>query len=270
MQDLKGKNVVITGAGSGIGLEMALGLAWEGANLALLDINGQALQRVQEKIKGDFPVQVITKVCDLGNREAVENVVNDLFTSFFRIDILINNAGIVNGKFFLDTSYEEMKETFDVNLLGLMWLTRLVLKKMAAQGEGQVVNIASAAGMLAIPRLADYCASKFAVIGFSDALRLELKKMGYKRIKVTCVCPSIIDTGMFEGFRPPLLNPMLLPAKVAESVILAIKKRRSYVKMPFMVKLIPLFRAFPAPVIDFLAALLGVSRAMDHFHGCRR
>ncbi|MBU0994502.1 MAG: hypothetical protein KJ737_18570, partial [Proteobacteria bacterium] len=97
--------------------------------------------------------------------------------------------------------------------------------------------------------------------------RMEMKKFGSKGVKVTCVCPSIIDTGMFTGFKAPLLNPILDPDDVAEKVILAMKKERTYLKLPFMVKVVPLVKALPAALTDLLGDMLGTSRAMDHFKG---
>jgi short-subunit dehydrogenase len=139
-------------------------------------------------------------------------VADQVRKDFSRIDILVNNAGIVVGKPAAEVSYAEMRRTVDINLLGVMWMTRQFLGDMMSANSGHIVNIASAGGLLAVPRLADYCATKFAVVGYSDALRMEMKKFGCPGVKISCICPSVIDTGMFKGFTPPLLNPLLDPA----------------------------------------------------------
>jgi len=154
-----------------------------------------------------------------------------------------------------------------VNVIGVIWMTKQFLPAMIQRNSGHIVNIASAAGTLALPRLANYCASKFAVVGFNDSLRMEMKKYGHTGIKTTCVCPSIIDTGMFTGFKAPLLNPLLKPETVARKIVAGVKREHTYVKLPFMVKLIPLFQFLPATVVDWIGDLLGTSRAMDHFQG---
>ena len=268
MKSLAGKNVVITGGASGIGKEMALLFAKEKARVAILDVDRKKLSHVAKDFKG-LKVNVSTYVCDVSDRKKIERAAKLLAKDLKYVDILVNNAGIVIGKTISDTTYEEIQRTIDVNLMGVIWMTKALLPKMMKRKKGHIVNIASAAGMLAVPKLADYCTTKFAVIGFSDSLRMEMKKYGYKKIKVTCVCPSIIDTGMFEGFTPPLLSPLLKPEIVAAKVVNAVKKERSYVKIPFMVKLIPLFKFLPAKFVDWLGDLLGTSRAMDHFKGRR-
>ena len=266
MKSLSGMNVVITGGASGIGKEMALLFAKEKARVAILDVDRPKLRQVEKEIKG-LKAKVFTYVCDVSDRKKIERTVKLLSKDLKSVDILVNNAGIAVGKTIADSTHEEIQKIIDVNLMGVIWMTKALLPKMMRRKKGHIVNIASAAGMLAIPKLADYCTTKFGVIGFSDSLRMEMKKFGYKGIKVTCVCPSIIDTGMFEGFTPPLLSPLLKPEVVAAKVIMAVKKERSYLKTPFMVKLIPLFKFLPATFVDWLGDILGTSRAMDHFKG---
>jgi short-subunit dehydrogenase len=266
VKNLTNQNVVITGAAAGIGKEMAILFAKEKANLAILDIDESKLYETARELS-TYGIRVQTYVCNVADREAVEQVCKEVIGDFQQIDILINNAGIVVGKTIVDSSFEEIKRTLDVNVMGVIWMTKQFLPEMVSRNSGHIVNIASAAGMLALPKLADYCASKFAVVGFTDSLRMEMSKYGHTGVKTTCICPSIIDTGMFTGFKPPMLNPLLQPKEVALKVLNGVKKEHTYVKMPFMVKLIPLFKFFPAKWVDWIGDLLGTSRAMDHFHG---
>lgn len=265
MTSLAGKNVVITGAASGIGRLMAISFAERGANLAILDINKEKLDETKEEIEGaGFGVRIVSHLCDVSEEKQIDKVVGDIKTSLGQIHVLVNNAGIAPGRWITDSTYDEIKKTVDVNLLGLMWMTRQVLPDMIASNKGHIVNISSAMGLVAVPRMSDYAATKFGVIGYSDALRMELKKLGHRGVKVTVVCPSGIDTGMFPGYKSPLLSPMLKPGEVAEKVVKAIEKDKTYLKLPFVVNLVPFIKGLPADVVDRLGELLGLSTAMDH------
>jgi len=115
--------------------------------------------------------------------------------------------------------------------------------------------------------MSDYCASKFADVGFSESLRLELLKFGHTGVKITCVCPYVIDTGMFKGFRPFLFNRTLDPQDVADTVVSAVKKNRAWVMMPFSVRLIKYAKMLPVWLHDRLVLAMGAGRAMDSFIG---
>jgi all-trans-retinol dehydrogenase (NAD+) len=186
---------------------------------------------------------------------------------FGRIDLLINNAGIVAGKWVQEYDFDDIKKTMLVNFVGGAYLTRLILPDMMKRNEGHIVNIASAMGLVAVPRMGEYVASKFAIVGFTDTLRMELHKGKYTGIKTLCVCPSGIDTGMFPGYKAPLVSPLLKPETVARKTLKAIKKNSTYLKIPLIVKLIPSMKLFPAPVQDVFARMTGLLGSMDHFKG---
>jgi short-subunit dehydrogenase len=266
MKTLAGKNVVITGGAAGIGREMALTFSREKANLAILDVDPAMLDETVDGLQADG-IDVRGYRCDVSDPQGVEQTADQIRRDFSRIDILVNNAGIVVGKPAAEISYADMRRTVDINLLGVMWMTRQFLGGMMSANSGHIVNIASAAGLLAVPRLADYCATKFAVVGYSDALRMEMKKFGCPGVRISCICPSVIDTGMFKGFTPPLLNPLLDPATVARQIVQTVKREKDFLKIPFMVKMIPFFKLLPASWVDRLVALTGTNRAMDHFVG---
>ena len=265
MKSLAGERVVITGAASGIGKLLALACARERADCALVDYHEERLADTERELK-KFDVKVMAYRCDVSKREDIESTAGKILDDFDGVDILVNNAGIVSGGLLTDLEYEAIKSTIDVNLLGPMLFTKQVLPAMIQHGRGHIVNIASAAGLLGIPRLTDYCASKFGLVGFSDSLRLELKSRGLDGIKVTCVCPSYIGTGMFEGAEAPLLSPMLKPEDAAEQILRAIKKEKSYLVMPWATRLIPWVRLFPAAWRDRIANSLGVGSSMDSFN----
>jgi len=268
MQSLAGKTVLITGAGCGIGQLMAREAAAEKANLALIDINTANLEAVEAELQ-PLSGQVAAFTCDISDREAVAAVSQAIKDRFGHVDILINNAGIVIGKPFADLTLDEMQRTMDVNYWGHVYFTHQFLPDMVARGRGNIVNIASSAGMLGMVNLSDYCASKFADVGFSEALRRELKSNGHGNIMVTCVCPYVIDTGMFKGFKPLLFNPVLKPEQVAGAVMTAIRKNKPYVIQPFfMILMTRLLKVIlPTGLFDWILHVTGSSRAMTSFKG---
>ncbi|TAL35126.1 MAG: SDR family NAD(P)-dependent oxidoreductase [Spirochaetes bacterium] len=266
MKTLTGKNVVITGAAAGIGRLMALNFAREKANIALIDIDRRRLEETERECTA-LKVKARSYVCDVSSKKMVDGVAKEIRKEFDRIDILVNNAGVVAGKPFLDLSYEDVKRTMDINFMGTIILTQAFLPAMVVRNDGHIVNIASSAGFLGMPNLSDYCASKFAEVGFTDSLRLELKKFGHTGVKLTCVCPYVISTGMFKGFKPFIFNPVLTPEYVAARVLQGVKKDKAYVVMPFMVRLIKYVKLFPVGIQDWIVANMGANRAMDTFKG---
>ncbi|MCB1323348.1 MAG: SDR family NAD(P)-dependent oxidoreductase, partial [Leptospiraceae bacterium] len=157
--------------------------------------------------------------------------------------------------------------TFGVNTFALFWTTRAFLEDMIDRG-GHIVNIASAAGLIGTHRLIDYSSSKFAAVGFDEALRMEIHRLGAP-VQTTVVCPYFIDTGMFAGVRSrfSFLLPILKPEFVVREIIRAVKKNRKRLILPRFVYLIYPTRMLPIGVFDWIVRLLGIHRAMDHFHG---
>ena len=268
MKNLKNKNVVITGGASGIGRKMALLLARRRANLAIMDIDMLRLTETKNELK-PLANRIEIYECDVSQKKEIEKISHQINADFPRIDILINNAGVVTGKSFLDTSDADLVRNMEINLMAVMRMTRQFLPTMTARNSGHIVNIASAAGLIGVPGLVDYCAAKHAVVGFSDALRLEMKKLGYRGVKVTCICPSFITTGMFAGVKPPLLSPWLDPDVISKKIVQSIQRERAYLKAPLIIKLIPFFKGLPAPLLDRLVSIMRLDRTMDAFKGSK-
>jgi all-trans-retinol dehydrogenase (NAD+) len=266
MESLAGKNVLITGAAGGIGRLMAEFLAEENCKIALLDVNGDLLvkTRIEIRRKGG---NVFDYSCDISDEKSINTAMNIIDRDFEYIDILINNAGIVVGKHFMDMDVNDFKKVMNVNFFGMLMVTKKILPKMIKKDAGQIINIASSAGFIGMPKMSEYCASKFAVIGMSDALRMELKNLGKKNIKITVVCPYVIATGMFDGFKPLLFNPVLKPEKVAKKIVRSIKKKKPCLIIPFYLKYLYLLKVLPVRFQDWLLLLLGSGRAMEHFSG---
>jgi all-trans-retinol dehydrogenase (NAD+) len=267
MSYLTNKNVLITGGASGIGRLIAVEAARRDARLILVDRDAAGLDSLRAELAAGG-CAVSTHVCELADRDAIAATADRVLAACGRVDVLVNNAGIVAGKYLLDLSDAEIERTFAVNTLALYWTTRAFLPAMIESDAGHVVTVASAGGLVGSPRLTAYSASKFAAVGFDESLRMELRRQGL-HIKTTVVCPFYIDTGMFEGVRTrfPWLLPILSPAYAARRIVRAIEHGRRRVLMPRVVHLIWLARLLPVSMFDRLMAFLGVTTAMDRFTG---
>jgi len=267
MTDFRGSHVLITGAARGLGRLMALGATRRGARLTLFDRDEAGLVALREEIAalgGDAAVFVV----DLTDRAALKATAALALEARGAVDILINNAGIVSGKPLLEISEEAIERTFQLNALALFWMTRAFLPGMIAKGRGHVVTISSAAGIVGNARMTDYCASKFAALGFDESLRLEMKRLGHP-VRTTVVCPYYVNTGMFKGVKTRFswLLPILEPEYVAKRILGAIEGNRGRLVMPRFLMAVPLVRILPPALFDGIMGFFGVNRSMDEFVG---
>lgn len=200
----------LTGGGSGLGRLVAIRLGRLGCKMTIVDIDEKGAQQTQRMVKAQTKnenVQVFH--LDVANREQIREVAQKTRDSAFGpVDILINNAGLVQGKFFLETNEETTSKIMTVNAESNFWTIREFLPSMIERNSGHVVAIASLAGKVGCGGLTDYCASKFAQYGFHESLRIELKILE-KDIPVTTVCPWFINTGMFAGVSTGVLYGQL-------------------------------------------------------------
>jgi NAD(P)-dependent dehydrogenase (short-subunit alcohol dehydrogenase family) len=187
----RSKVVVITGGSRGLGLVLARELAEEGALLALLARDEAELQRAEDELDSKG-VEVLTVVCDLRNQDDVRAAIHRVVDEFGRIDVLINNAGIMQVSPLDHLTVSDFEEAIAVHTYGPLYTTLAVLPHMLEQGGGRMVNIASIGGRVAFPHLIPYATSKFALVGLSDGLRAELRG---SNILVTTVCPGLMRTG---------------------------------------------------------------------------
>ncbi|MFI5350314.1 MAG: SDR family oxidoreductase [Elusimicrobiota bacterium] len=258
--------VLITGGAGGIGRALAARFLKAGAKVVLWDVDAAAVEAACKELSGLGPVRGYA--LDITDRRKVAETAALVEREVGTVDILDNNAGIVHGADFLACPEEKLLSTIEVNVNAVMWCTRAFLPGMIRSGRGRVVMMASAAGMLGVPGMAAYSASKHAVIGFGESLRLELIKQGHRGVGITIVCPSFVKTGMFEGTRPPLLAPWLSPDALAGKIFDAVLKDRLYVREPWLVKLIPLMKGLGGtPLVDLVGAVLGMHTAMDAWTG---
>jgi all-trans-retinol dehydrogenase (NAD+) len=266
---VKNKLVLITGGSSGIGRLMCLEFAELGGKVIAWDLNRDALDTLEEegKRRGFF---IKGMACDVSDREAVYRQAAALMKEYGPVDVLINNAGVVSGKTFLETPDEKMLRTMEVNILAHFWTGKAFLPSMLERNSGHIVTIASAAGIIGVRGLADYSASKFAAFGFNEALRMELRRLK-SPVRTTVVCPFFINTGMFDGVKSkvPFLLPILKQEYVARRIVKGVLKNSKRIIMPALVYSVFLGRLFPAGALDALADFLGISSAMDAFTGRR-
>ncbi|MEM4176130.1 MAG: SDR family NAD(P)-dependent oxidoreductase [Nitrososphaeria archaeon] len=197
MSELRDKVVIVTGAGQGIGREIALSFAKNGAKTVLIDIS-ETIFEVLKEIES-IGAQGIAIKCDVSNSSETEKAVNKAIEKFGKIDILVNNAGIYPFKQFKDMSEEEWDRVLNVNLKGVFNFTRAALPKMIEQRRGKIINIASIAGaIVGFSNLAHYSASKAGIVGFTRALALEVAQYG---INVNAISPGPILTPGIKGMR---------------------------------------------------------------------
>ena len=268
MTYVRQSTVLITGGASGIGKLMGRKCLQQGATRLLIwDVNPIGLQETAQEL-GAPGFEVHTYQVNVGDAQQVKQTAEQVIAQFGAPNILINNAGIVVGKPFAEHSMEEIERTLQVNVLGVMAVTNAFLSAMLARGQGHVVNIASAAGLLPNPGMSVYAGSKWAVLGWSESLRLELEQAG-KAMRVTTVTPSYIDTGMFAGVKAPLLTPILQPEAIADAILQAVEQNRIILRKPFIVHLLPLLRGIlPTRVFDMVAGRwFGVYTSMNDFTG---
>lgn len=268
MSSFLDKNVLVTGGAGGIGLLLVERALQAGAaNVIIWDYDRPALERCTHQF-GDLVDRVHTYVVDLTRPDQIYNAADQVVSETGSIDILFNNAGMVVGKIFSECTRREIQQVIDLNVLGVIHTTRAFLSGMKDRESGHIVNIASAAALIGNPKMSIYTGSKWAVTGWSESLRLEFKSMG-KKLNVTTVQPGYIKTGMFEGVKPPLLMPLLEPELIADKIIWAVRKNKSIVREPFIVKLVPFLKGvMPGTVFDFIAGkLFRVYNSMDTFKG---
>lgn len=210
--ELKNKVVLVTGSSQGIGKETALLFAKEGANVVVTynsnKKKGEEVFNECNKLNGSFLVKL-----DVTDEDSIKECIEKVVDKFGAIDVLVNNAGVLVWKDFVENSNKDIDFQIDVNVKGLMKVTKAVLPYLQSNDEGVIINLASVAGQrVAHRRYATYCASKFAVRGFTQALALELPK----KIKIYAVNPGLTATQMadFEGVSPKI---------VAEVVVNAVK-----------------------------------------------
>ncbi|HVA50884.1 MAG TPA: SDR family NAD(P)-dependent oxidoreductase [Pirellulales bacterium] len=267
MQTLADKRVLITGAGHGLGRELALAFAAAGAKLIVTDLMAERMAETLSLV-GGADGRAAGYALDVTDNAMIGDVRDRVHREQGPIDVLVNNAGVAFGGTFLDVPLEKHHATYHVNLLGQVAMAHTFLPDLIARAEGHLVHVASASGLIALPYATTYASSKWGVLGFSESIREELRLLGHRHVAVTAVCPSYIDTGMAAGVRVPLLSRMLKADEVARLVVRAVRKRQELVLTPWLVKITPFSRGvLPPSWFRRTCDWLGITGSMSTWHG---
>ena len=268
MKDLKGKIVLITGGASGIGKIMTRLMLERQAKVVIWDIDQASIDATISEFSNQGTVSGF-KV-DVSNVEQVKENAARVKQEVGVVDVVINSAGIVVGKFFHEHSAADIAHTLNINVAGSMYVAKAFLDGMLAQNSGHICNIASSGGLISNPKMSVYAASKWAVIGWSDSLRLEMKQMK-KDVHVTTIMPYYIHTGMFEGVRSRI--PILKPEAASLTIVKAIERNKTMVTIPGYIYRVTRFgqALMPVALFDWFAgSVLGIYRTMEHFVGRKK
>ena len=235
--DYSGKIVVITGASSGIGEQSAEEFAKLGANVVLISRNEEKLQEIAKRLS-KYQTKVFVHTCDVSKKDQVDKMGKSILEKFVTVDVLVNNAGFGIHNTVNEITIEEMESQMMTNFFGMMYCTKVFLPKMLEQRSGHIVNVASVAGSIGIPGMASYCASKFAMLGFSESLSHELKGTG---VGITVVSPIMVRTNFFNhesfGNMPRYSATSLSSKTVANAVVRAASSPRLEIVVPQFVRL---------------------------------
>ena len=212
---LRDKVVIVTGASSGIGYATALALSKAGAKVAAGARRIDKLESLKNEVQ-ENDGEILIKNLDVTKKEECDSFINLVTKTWNRIDILINNAGIMPLSFFKNLKISEWEEMIDVNLKGVLFCTAAVVPHMITKKTGHIVNISSVAGRIIFPAGSVYCATKHAITAFSEGLRQELSQR--YNIKVTCIEPGVVSTELPNTITDKSLESFVESVKNMESL----------------------------------------------------
>jgi 3-oxoacyl-[acyl-carrier protein] reductase len=226
------KTALVTGSTRGIGKETTLLLLKKGLNVIISSRSQDSVDNVIEEILDKFPSKkenILGLKCDVSKHSEVKTLVDVSVKRFGRIDVLVNNAGIVYFKCLLDTTGEEWDKTIDTNLKGVFLLTKEVLPYMIENKSGVIINVSSGAGKYGFPNLSAYCASKFGIIGLTESVAKEVTDYN---VKIMAICPGRVDTKMIKdivkvGYNTSNRN-LMKPEEVANKIYDMIFNQNGY------------------------------------------
>ncbi|KAI0750965.1 retinal short-chain dehydrogenase/reductase [Daedaleopsis nitida] len=255
--------VVVTGGSSGIGELVANTLAVRNVTVVVLD--------VKPIVTENYNITYYN--CDVSKWEEVERVAKTIVEELGHPTMLINNAGVVQGKPILDLTAADVEQTFSVNTLAHFWTLKAFLPEMIKQKRGHIINVSSVSGMVGMARMTDYGASKAALINLHESLRYELDHVyNAPRVRTTLLIAGHIMTPLFSAVRQPttlfhkFFFPSLAPVDVAKAIIAALDEQHSRVLyMPFYAHFVPLLHVFPSYLRDFAQWVTGCDDAMKDF-----
>lgn len=270
MKSIQGKVVVITDGASPVGTNLAVECARYGARVVLWDRPGSQAARLTtaEIHRNHSAATAHAYEVDLTCRQNILTSIEAVYRDFRRIDILMNNADLLLvGSSFVETRNATTEQTMDVNAFSVIWATQAVLPLMLQAKSGHLVHFGTTADALGAPRLADYCTSKYAVMGFHEALRQELRKSGKTGVKLTLVCPTLIDhqaqCAPSKGWTRSI--QWIEPDHAAKLIVRAIRNDTPQLVLPLDFGMMAGFlNVLPTGLATWVRRKLGLSTAMDN------
>src|SRR3954463_14992667 len=262
---ISGRTVAITGGARGLGLATAKELASRGARVAIGDLDGDLARVEAAALPGPGPHGGYA--LDVTDPESFESFL-DQTAELGPLDVIINNAGIMPVRSFAQEDPVVTRRQVEINFLGVTTGTRLALDRMLPRGRGHIINVASAAGRVAVPGEAVYPATKRAVVGFGEALRVELKKTG---VEVSTIMPSLAATELASGMRPPRFVPMVKPEQVANAIVKVLERPKLEMIVPaWTTPLIRITLALPPNVRDKVRRFFRIEEVGGEIDGSAR
>ena len=265
MTKIKNKTILITGGASGIGKIMSRLFLARKAKVIIWDINTENIESTLKELNplGNISADEV----DVSKLELIEEAAQQLIKEHGNIDIIINNAGIVVGKYFHEHTASEIDKTLNINSSAPMHICNQFLGIMIKNNSGHICNIASSASLVSNPKMSVYAASKWAIFAWSDSLRLEMKQLK-KDIKITTILPYFINTGMFDGVKSRI--PILEAEAAALTIIKAIEKNKKIISIPGWIYRFTRFgqTLMSVDIFDWFAgSVMGIYKTMNDFRG---
>lgn len=260
-KSITGETVLITGTGHGIGRELALQFSKLGATVICIDVNKTSNEETVKSIAERGYSKAYNFECDVSKREDVLLLAKEIQSKVGNVTMLINNAGVMPCHPFSSHNEVEIRKMFDINTFAHFWMLEAFLPSMIEKNHGHVVALSSMAGVLGLTNLVPYCASKFAVRGFMEAMAEELRedKRNLDGINFTTIYPYIVDTGLCKKpkIRFPSLMGVVSPQEASRQIVTAVRRNIPEVSIPsHLLTVNNVFRLFPVKVCrmvkDFL------------------
>ena len=275
MELLQGKKVIVTGGAMGIGLATCHRLVREGCDVTIWDLSEKEMKSAEEELTAmSGSGNVFAYVCDVSDKDRVHELAEQARKDMGQVDILINNAGFVRNGMFWEQPVENAVKQMDVNVNALFYSIHEFLPEMMDRNSGHIVNVSSGVAISSAPGLAAYTTSKWAVLGLTDVLRLEVMTAGKKGVKFTSVHPGNIVTGMFEGFALNMLGRLVAPPVKDHDVIAkgivekGLKKQRHLVVIPWQIYIGMIARGIvPNFILARIALLVGLGSCVKNYKG---
>tara|TARA_R110002051_G_scaffold158626_1_gene229994 strand:+ start:316 stop:1122 length:807 start_codon:yes stop_codon:yes gene_type:complete len=263
---LTNKTVLITGGTSGIGKIMVRLALERKANVIIWDINQTGIDNTIAEFNSLGKLTGFA--VDVSSITQIKETAKKVKQKIGFVDIIINNAGIIVGKYFHEHSNDEIDKTMSINANAPMYITNAFLSDMLQKNTGHICNIASSGGLISNPKMAVYVASKWSLIGWSDSLRLEMKQLK-KKIHITTIMPYYINTGMFDGVKSTKIK-ILEPEAASLTIIKAIEKNKKMITIPgYLYRFVKIGQAIMSiNFFDWFAgSALGIYKTMEAFTG---